>query len=79
MSLEDLEIEGWRENRKLVMSELVRVTRAIEGLDSKVGGELTSMKVEIATLKTKVAVYAAMAAVATSLVITAALNYILHR
>lgn len=79
MGLEDIDIEGWRENRKLVLGELTRVTRAIENLDLKVGGDLTSMKVEVATLKTKVALYAVVAGAIASAILSAVINYIMKK
>lgn len=70
--LDDVEVEGWGQNRKLVLAELSRVARAVESLDVKVGGELTNMKVELATLKTKVAIIVIVASAAMS----ALINYL---
>lgn len=72
--LDDVQVEGWAENRKLVLTELNRVARAIEGLDVKVGGEMTNMKVEIATMKTKVGLYAAVIAAVASVVLSAVIS-----
>jgi len=71
----DVDVEGWRENRKLVLGELVRVTRAIENLDVKISGEMTNIKVEVATIKTKVGVYAALIAI----VVAAVISYLFKR
>lgn len=63
-------MEGWNQNRKLVQAELSRLARAVESLDLKVGGEMTSMKVELATLKTKVAIIVVVASAAISALIS---------
>jgi hypothetical protein len=55
-----------------VQAELSRLARAVESLDLKVGGEMTSMKVELATLKTKVAIIVIVA----SAVMSALINYL---
>jgi hypothetical protein len=62
-------VEGWNQNRKLVQAELGRLARAVESLDLKVGGEMTNMKVELATLKTKVAIIVVVASAAMSALI----------
>lgn len=74
--LNDSEIEGWAQNRKLVLTELGRVTRAVESLDVKVGSELTNMKVEIATIKTKVALYAAIISSVASIALSVLIGYL---
>lgn len=76
---DDAEIEGWGANRKLVLNELNRVARAVESLDNKVGGEMTDMKVELATMKTKVALYAAIISAIASMVLSAIVSYISRR
>lgn len=73
--LDDVEIEGWGQNRKLVLAELSRVARAVESLDIKVGGEMTNMKVELATLKTKAAIIAAVAGA----LLSAVISYLMKR
>lgn len=75
----EIEIEGWRESRQLVMSELRRVGRIVESLDSKVGSDLTSMKVEIATIKTKVALYAVVAGAIASAILSAVISYLMGK
>lgn len=77
--LSDSEVEGWAQNRKLVLNELGRVTRAVESLDVKVGSELTNMKVEIATIKTKVALYAAVVASVASIILSAVISFLMKR
>lgn len=77
--LNESEIEGWAQNRKLVLNELGRVTRAVESLDVKVGSELTNMKVEIATIKTKVALYAAVIASVASIILSAVISFLMKR
>lgn len=73
------QIEGWSENRKLVLNELNRVARAVESIDVKVGSELTNMKVEIATIKTKVALYAALIASVASIGLSVLISLIMKR
>lgn len=73
------QIEGWSENRKLVLNELNRVARAVESIDVKVGSELTNMKVEIATIKTKVALYAAIIASIASILLSAIIGFLMKR
>lgn len=68
--LDDVEVEGWNQNRKLVQAELGRLARAVESLDLKVGGEMTSMKVELATLKTKMAIIVVVSSAAMSALIS---------
>lgn len=75
----DSQIEGWAENRKLVLNELGRVARAVESIDVKVGSELTNMKVEIATIKTKVALYAAIIASVASIGLSALISFLSRR
>lgn len=77
--LNDSEIEGWAQNRKLVLNELGRVTRAVESLDVKVGSELTNMKVEIATIKTKVALYAAAISSIASIALSVLIGYLTRK
>lgn len=77
--LNESEIEGWAQNRKLVLNELGRVTRAVESLDVKVGSELTNMKVEIATIKTKIALYAAVIASVASIILSAVISFLMKR
>lgn len=77
--LDNAEIEGWDVNRKLVLNELNRVARAIESLDMKVGGEMTNMKVELATIKTKVALYAAVIAAVASALLSIVISYFTRR
>lgn len=62
--LSDTEIErqDWRESRQLVMRTLERVELKLEDIDEKVGGRMTSLEVKVATIDTRVAVYAAMIA-----------------
>lgn len=55
-----------------MQAELSRLARAVESLDLKVGGEMTTMKVELATLKTKVAIIVVVA----SAVMSALINYL---
>lgn len=74
---DDAQIEGWDVNRKLVLNELGRVARALESLDMKVGGEMTDMKVEMATLKTRVGLYAALIAAIASVVFSALMSILL--
>lgn len=68
--------EDWRKDRSLVMSDLRRVSDSLDKLTLTVGGELTNMKVEVATLKTKVAIYAAAISTVTTLILGAIIKYI---
>lgn len=73
------EIEGWNQNRKLVLDRLDRVTRAVESLDAKVGSDLTEMKVELATMRTKVGLYAAVVGTVISILFSALISYLTRR
>lgn len=77
--LNESQVEGWAENRKLVLNEISRVARAVENIDVKVGSELTNMKVEIATIKTKVALYAAIIASVASIGLSVLISLITRR
>ena len=79
MTIEQLDIEDWRANRKLVLGELNRIALSLENLDAKVGSDLTTMKVEVAMIKTKVAVYAAIAAIITSAVVSFLFSTLIKR
>lgn len=73
-NLDDVDVEGWNQNRKLVLAELSRVARAVESLDLKVGGEMTNMKVELATMKVKVAIIA----IGAGAIVSALIQYLLR-
>ena len=72
--------DNWRENRKLVHAELSRANRGIDRLGDKISDidlkltkDLTDMKIEIATIKTKVLIYGGLAAI----ILSALINYLL--
>lgn len=77
--LGDLDVESWKENRKVVLDGLQRVERAVDTLNLKVGSEMTDMKVELATIKTKVALYAAVISLVASLILSAVISYLMKR
>lgn len=79
MGLEDSKVESWEIYQKLVMAELGRLSRAIESVDSNVRGDLTNMKIEIATLKTKWAIYAAIIGTIAGAVISAVVSILIRR
>lgn len=72
-------IERWELNEKFVLNSLDRLSRAVESIDAKVGGDLTSMKIEIATLKTKWAIYAAIIGTVMGAVISAVVSFLIKR
>ena len=72
-------IERWELNEKFVLNSLDRLSRAVESIDAKVGGDLTSMKIEIATLKTKWTIYAAIIGTVAGAAISAFISFILKR
>lgn len=72
-------IERWELNEKFVLNSLDRLSRAVESIDAKVGGDLTSMKIEIATLKTKWAIYAAIIGTVAGAVISAVVSFLIKR
>ena len=70
--------EDWRRDRRLVMSELTRIGNKLDTLTSTVNGDVTNMKVEVATLKTKVGLYAALISAVAAAIISAAVSYIMR-
>lgn len=72
MPLNELEIsdEDWRRDRRLVLSELTRIGNKLDTIDGRINSDVTDMKVEVATLKTKVALYAALVGGGTGIIIS---------
>lgn len=72
MPLNELDIsdEDWRRDRRLVLSELTRIGNKLDTIDGRINSDVTDMKVEVATLKTKVALYAALVGGGTGIIIS---------
>ena len=77
--LSEAKIEGWELNQKFVLNSLDRLSRAVESIDANVRGDLTTMKIEIATLKTKWAIYAAIIGTVAGAVISALISFLIKR
>jgi hypothetical protein len=60
MGLEEVDVEDWNSNRKLVLGSLDRIEGAVNTLTGTVNNDLTSMKIEIATQRVKTTVIAAV-------------------
>lgn len=71
--------EGWDREQKFVLAELQRLARAVESVDSSVRGDVTNMKIEIATLKTKWGVYATIIGAVAGAFISALVSYFFKR
>ncbi len=71
--------EGWDREQKFVLAELQRLARAVESVDSTMRGDLTSMKIEIATLRTKWGVYATIIGAVAGALISAVVSYFFKR
>lgn len=76
---EQAERDDWRSNRKLVLAEMRRLSNNIEGLTSSVNKDLTEMKIEMATMKTKVVLIGTMAAIVITPIVAAIVNVIFKR
>lgn len=77
--LDDAKIEGWELYQKFVLNEMSRLARAVESIDSSVRGDVTNMKIEIATLKTKWGVYATIIGAVAGALISAIVSYFFKR
>jgi hypothetical protein len=77
--LDDVKIKGWESYQIFVLNEMGRLSRAVEDVNRTVTGDLAAMKIEIATLKTKWAIYAAIIGTIAGAIISAAVSYLIKR
>ncbi len=70
---------GFGEYRALILSELRRVSDKIDVLDGKLSnlqsGEISNLKVELSTIKTKVVIMSAAAAAIASAIVAAVVSH----
>ena len=66
---DEINFEDWNSNRKLVLSELQRMSAKLDGLAGAIGGDITTMKVAIATNRVRTTLIAAgISAVASGII-----------
>lgn len=66
-------------DRRLVMSELSRISNKLDTIDGKIGSDLSGLKIEVATLKTKVGLYAAVISAVAAAIMSAIVSYLMKR
>lgn len=79
MPLEDLDLESWNQNRKMVLTRLDQIAAQVERIDSKIGTDLVNMRIEVAMLKTKFGIYAALIGGGSAAVIAPIMAFIVSR
>lgn len=70
---------GWDSEQKFVLAELQRLARAVESVDSTMRGDLTEMKITIATLETRWKIYAALIGTVAGAIISAIVSFLFKR
>lgn len=79
MTTDESRTEGWDQEKKFVLVELQRLARAVESVDSTMRGDLTEMKITIATLETRWKIYAALIGTVAGAIISAIVSYFFKR